>query len=704
MRPTKAFRAAVAALLLVAAGTRGFSSPGFGFRLGPQLLLPVGNGTVSGGGGEVGLYSTGGGLEGELDYSLFQGFGPALGGAFSLVPLTGAGSSMSLLSGSLGLAYSGFPLERLSLAFSATGGLTRVSLSSTDTSPGLSGIAPSWGARLGAGYRFGPSFDVSLGLGYGEVLGSRSPIFKGLSLALGARIGLDAVFGQVQGLKATVRDQSAIFPILWYQSAKTPIGTLHIVNQEAAEIRNLRVSFSAGVYSSRDAECGSVALLERGASVDLPLYADLNDKVLEFSEASKLQGVAKIEYKILDSARRQQVAATVLVNDRNAATWSDAAVLGAFVSPQDPVLLELSKYVAGLVRLNSISEIDKNLQYGMGLFEALRIYGVNWAPDPGRPYTSAIKEKEKVSYVQYPYQTLSYKTGDSDAVAILLAETLESVAIPAAIALLPDDCVVAFPLDMDEARARNTFETMSNFVFSAGKVWVPLRASMIRDGFLAAWKGGAELWKEAVDSGRPPVFVQLDEAWKRFQPVAVPNVDFQPVKPSETAVTLAFRSTLERFVNAELSPKIKRLSSRFQGSGTAQQHNGLGIVYAQYGMYLQARAEFEKASSLGSVAAIVNLANVAFLMKDYETAAAWFKKALDIQPDNKAALIGLARARYELDAYADADSLYARVKALDPALAERYSYISSKVDTVSVVRASSSAADRGGGMTWDEGQ
>lgn len=461
------------------------------------------------------------------------------------------------------------------------------------------------------------------------------------------------------------------------------------------------MSFTAGNYTARAAECGAYPLIQHNGSVDVPIYANFNDKVLGFTETTKIQGEVKVEYRILDARRVASKAMSLVFNNRNAATWSDTRVAGAFVSPQDPVMLELSKYIAGLVRVHSRPEIDKFLQYGMGLFEGLRIYGLVWSADPTIPYTLARRDTSRLAYLQYPYQTLSYKSGDSDALAFAVAEALESVAVPAAIAFLPEDAVVAFPLDMNEAQARTSFGNLGNFIFDSGKVWVPLRASMMRDGFLRAWQAGADLWK-AQAPGSKPELVKIEDAWKEFTPIALADVDYKPVKPSEESLTLAFENVLGRFVAVEVEPKAKRILAGMQGGGTGKQRNSLGIVYAQYGLYAEAKPEFERAVAAGYAPALVNLANVDFLLKDYEAAAALFEKALEAQPDNKAALIGLARARYELDAYAEADQLFARVRSMDPALAERYAYLSSKVDAGLALRASSAAADRGGGMTWDQ--
>jgi tetratricopeptide (TPR) repeat protein len=632
----------------------------------------------------------------------FFGFlSPFLQGGLGMLPINSvSGESLVYERGGAGLSVFGFPVPRLSAKAAVSGGMAYANYVGGSNS----GPAAYWAAKGELGYRFSPTASLLAQAGFTQILGSEYSILKSVTAGLVFDISLDKLGGGgASGVQAEMTKQETLFPIVYYKSDKTPLGYVKLTNDESAEIRDVHVLFSAGDYTSRAAPCGDYPMILRGKTVDVPIYADFNDKVLGFSETSKIQGAVEVDYKILDAKRGASKAVAVVFNNRNSATWADDRVVGAFVSPQDPVMLELSKYIAGLVRVRSKPEIDKNLQYGMGLFEGLRVYGLVWAADPNMPYVEARKDPSKLAYIQYPYQTLSYKSGDSDSMAITLAEALESVAVPAAIAALSEDAIVAFPLDMGEAQARTTFSNLGNFIFEDGKAWVPLRASMMREGFLRAWQAGAELWASHAADEPKPELVKIDDAWKEYQPIALADVDYKPVKPSEEDVNLAFDSVLGRFVAIEVEPKAQRIISQIQGEGSGRQWNALGIVYAQYGLYDQARAQFEKAVAMNYLPALVNLANVAFLLKDFNAAADNFQKVLDIQPANKAALIGLARARYELDAYAEADELYAQVRTIDPALADHYAYLSSKVDVGVALRASAAAADRGGGMTWDEG-
>jgi tetratricopeptide (TPR) repeat protein len=692
---------------LITLGAAIFALPQMTARANGQAWFPYDN-TIERDGKIYDLYGIGGGADLNLDMSFLGFLSPYLDLGFGYLPTnfpsTQTATHLLFLQGGAGLSLFYYPIPRLMLRAGGSGGASYVSYTAVDQAASPApGLAYYWKAKAEAGYRFSPTVSLLLSGGFTQVLGSSSQIFQGISAGVMLNYSLDKLVGATStGIETKIQKQDVLFPIGYYKSTKTPLATVSLRNGESGEIRDVKVAFSAGAYTSRAAECGSYPLILRGKSVEVPIYANFNEKVLGFTETTKLQGEIKVSYKILDASMSSTTAVTVTFNNRNAATWGDERVVGAFVSPQDPSMLELSKYIAGLVRVHSRAEIDKNLQYGMGLFEGLRVYGLTYTPDPTTPYTEARKKASTLAYLQYPYQTLSYKSGDADALALTVAEALTSVAVPAAIAALPEDVIVAFPLDMNEAKARTTFTSLGNFIFQDDKVWVPLRASLIRDGFLRAWQAGAELWYANSGGGRK--LVPVDDDWKEFQPIALADVDFKPVKPAEDAVNQAFENTLSRFVTAEVQPKAERLLGEMQNGGTGRQRNNLGIVYAQYGLYAEAKAEFEKAVAKDYTPAIVNLANIAFLLKDFQAAADYFQKALELQPTNKAAIIGLARAKYELDNFADADDLYAQVKAIDPALAGQYSYLASKVEIGQALRASSAAADRGGSMTWDKNE
>jgi hypothetical protein len=548
---------AIASLALLSLfAPREFALPQVGLRIEPKAWIPYGNpSSITHDGATVDLYSYGYGLGFSADLSLFGFLSPYLElGANAVVP-TNVGANLAFTQAGAGASIYAYPLPRLYLRAGAGGGLAYVSYS------GLSGPALYWDAKAELGFRFNPIFSVMADAGYTQVSGSQSAIFKGISAGLLFNIGLDKPGVANAQVTSIVSKQEAVFPIAYYKSAKAPIAMLRLVNDESAEIRDVRVSFSAGIYSELPADCGRIAQVPHGGSIDVPVYADFSDKVLGFTEPTNIQGEIKVDYKILGASRVSIKPITVVFNERNAATWADDRMIGAFVSPQDPVMLDLAKYLAGLVKGRSRPEVDRFLQYGMGIFEGLRVYGLVWAPDPNVSYKVARADPARLAYVQYPYQTLAYKSGDSDALAIAVAEALESVSVPAAIAALPGDVIVAFPLEMGEAQARTAFGPNSaNFIYDSGRAWVPLRASLIRDGFLRAWQGGAELWK-SQPGGLPPKLMRVEEAWQEYRPIVLSDVDFRPIKPSAEAVNLAFDTVLGRIVTALSGPGGDRLAT-----------------------------------------------------------------------------------------------------------------------------------------------
>jgi TPR repeat protein len=97
-----------------------------------------------------------------------------------------------------------------------------------------------------------------------------------------------------------------------------------------------------------------------------------------------------------------------------------------------------------------------------------------------------------------------------------------------------------------------------------------------------------------------------------------------------------------RYISTEFSPKIQRLFDEIKTQGgTASRFNQLGLLYVRAGMTEQAAIEYQRAASLGSVAAMVNLGNLALLGRNYADAERWYTQALRLEPGNRIALNGL---------------------------------------------------------------
>ena len=674
---------------LAVVGIRGGNALDLSLHVVPDALLPLST-----------SYSTGGGLSLAMNAEVLDFLSPFVEAGLQIAPINKSTSRFVALNGGLGIGAFAYPTSRLKLSLGLSGGVYN----------GYFDLASRrdlyWKGSIDAGYRLSPGisllFDASWWNYYQTEtpFESFSPLLSTISAGVAVDINLGVLGTRSSGFRFEESAPAPVFPVEYLSYAKTPLATVKITNAEQAEIRNVKVTFSLGGYTSEDAPCATISYLGRGSSVEVPLYAVFNNTVLGLTDSTKMQGTLRIDYELLGSPQTRTRSETISFLHRNALTWQDPAILGAFVSQNDPAVLDLSKYVAGLVRDRIRPDLDKKLQFGMGLFESLRLVGLKYSPDPSTPYAAFHKDAAKVDYLQYPYQTLSYKGGDSDDLSVLYAAILESVDVPSALIPLDGEMLVAFCLDMNESKARSSFLNANDLIFVDGTVWLPVEVSRIREGFISAWQGGAATWRAAQGAGKAD-FLATAKIWERHPPIGLTGIDFRALKPEADQVTLAFENAMGRFIAKEAEPRAKQLLAEMGKAGTGKQYNSLGILYARYGLLDKAREAFQKSIDLGYAPAYTNIANVDFLLKDYEAAIVNYEAALKLQPDNRTALLGLARAKYEVDAYADADALYGKVMQLDPALAARYAYLSSKVDSTTT-RASSAAADRGGATAWDE--
>jgi hypothetical protein len=610
----------------------------FGVRLRPYLAVPLG--------GSRDLFTLGGGADAVFDLDISSILGNPLDVGYSLGPEVSYGyfgvnaeSGMTLLSGGLGVSLF-YHINRINLRGGAAFGFYNAgyTINNQDFS-----YSNTWWQYSGeAGFRFSPTFILSGYAGY-RLYNNQpgNPLYTGIFAGITARLAFET--GERSGgIEVELRQDEPVFPIYLGLYRNNQIGILRVTNRESAEIRNVTVNFGAGNYTASRFLCGTIPVLGKNRTAEIPLYADFSSLLLNFSEDGKIPGEVIIRYELLGAERSSAGTVVVSVYKRNSFRWLDSAGLAVFVSPTAPELLDYSKYIVGLARNRLRTGLNQKMQQAVFLFEGFRAAGITGLEDDQTPYTAFHQDPQLVDYIQFPFQTLAYRSGDIDDLGLLFSGALEAAGISAAIIPMAGEFIVAFSLDIDEGAAGELFSDTGNLLIIDGRVWIPVAMSSMAEGFVNAWYNAVNYINSAIGKGEDVNFIALADAWTSYPPAALNAQDIQYDKPSEISVSRLAETDMLRYISAEFGPKIRQVQDEIRTrGGSAVLYNRLGLLYVRSGMYNEARAEYMRSEAMGSVAAMVNLGNLAMMSRDFAAAEQWFTRALQADPGNRGALNGL---------------------------------------------------------------
>lgn len=159
--------------------------------------------------------------------------------------------------------------------------------------------------------------------------------------------------------------------------------------------------------------------------------------MLTVTEDTPLSANVKVDYFVADREFSKEDNVTFQLYNRNALTWSDDRKLASFITPKDPPVKVFARTVIQKHKANRINVLNQNLQTAVEIFDALGIYGLTYVTDPKTPFTKLSAAKDTVDYVQYPRETLRFKTGDFDDLTALYCSLLENVEISTATITIP---------------------------------------------------------------------------------------------------------------------------------------------------------------------------------------------------------------------------------------------------------------------------
>lgn len=640
----------------------------FSLTASPTINIPIGPSLDDG----TAFYSIGGGLSIKGEYMLpFSDFAYAEGVLdFDFIPISASENSVTFLSAGLGAGIRFSPISRFTLKASGYGGIYMGIIEAGSVRN------PFFAASADFSYLLNPSTNLGLGASYKHNFTPDGAVYQGVGITLGVTFNIGA---GSKGADLYIEPKiNPIFPLFYSYYDKNPAGEVAIINNERGSIENVKLSFLVKQYMDQPKVFAELDSIKQGESLNVPVYALFTDSIFSITEGTKVAGEIIVNYSYIGKEMTSSYPVTVTINNRNAMSWDDDRKAAAFVTSKDPLVLSFAKNIAGSIRSDGIKAVNSNFRTAMAIFEGLTVYGLGYVVDPSTPYSVLSEDSESIDFLQFPNQTLAYKAGDCDDITILYSALLESVGIETAFVTAPGHIYMAFNLGMKPSSAEKLFAGSDDLILTEDETWIPIEITLVKDGFLKAWQIGAKEWRE-TEKNNTSGFFNVRESWQFYEPVGFSQGGVAVMLPDSDKVISQYKIALDKFINREIGPRVDEIKEEMRKSRNNPRYNNkLGVLYAQFGLFDKAAAEFQTViKSKEYLPALVNIGNIYYLKDQMPEALNYYNRALAAEPGNPKALLGVARASYEVNDYDTVNSSLAKLESESPAMAARFSYLGS---------------------------
>jgi hypothetical protein len=668
----------------------GQDAPDISLSLSPGASVPVGP--------DAAFFSYGAGADFTAGFDgLVPVVSPRITLGYDYVPLATLGS-VSLLRAGAGLALPFRLAPSLRLSPYLLGGYTYGFIS--DGSGQGGGLFVKGGLELSL--LLGQVMSLGLDASYRWDIGAWGGV--GISLSSGVRLPLSrSPAGQraIKGIELLSEQLAAVFPAQFKLYDNRPFGTFTLHNLEKSALTDVTVDFYVSSYMDNPTRLLRLPKLEPGGHQDVSLRALFSEQVLKITEATKVSGKVSVSFVLDGQPYTRDFTETVRINNRNSITWDDTRKAATFVTPNDPLVLTLGKNAVAVTSDVPSGQVDKWLIAAMAMHEALKVKGLRYSTNPNTPFSDVLHNASVIDTVLFPPEELSYGAGNCSDLTVLYCALLESVGAHTAFITTPGHIYAAVQLDVPPDQISRTFARPQDLIIQDGRTWLPVEVTMCSDPFVDAWRTGAEEWREFQPQGKTE-FLPVEASWQVYEPVGqIPALATEVKLPDLAAMASAYKSSFRQFVDQELTPRVSQGQKDIAShKGDPRPLNSLGVLYAQFGRNDLAAAQFEAASRMGDyLPALINLANIRFLARDFNGALQLYQKAAVHDQKNALAILGIARSDAGLEKFDDARAEFAALQAVNPALAKQFAYLGDQGTSQS---RAASADEQSNAEVWDE--
>ena len=656
----------------------------------PEATLPLGANA------SAFSYGASGEFTGSLD-GVLPVVSPMIAVGYDYVPLSTLGS-LSIIHGGAGLALPIQVTPTFRISPYLLGGYSYGFISDGSGQGGQAYVKGGLALALALGDVVSLGLDTSYRWDIGAWSGLGVSLFSTFDIPLGR-----SAAGQraLKGVELLSQQLSAVFPAQFKLYDGRPFGSFTLHNLEKAALTDVTVDFFVSAYMDNPTKLLSLPKLDAGASQEVPIKALFSEQVLKITEATKVSGKVTVGFNLDGQPYTREFTETVRINNRNSLTWDDTRKAATFVTPNDPLVLTLGKNAIAVTADVASGQIDKWLIAAMTMHEALRVKGLRYSTNPNTPFSDVLHNASVVDTVLFPPEELAYGAGNCSDLTVLYCSLLESVGAHTAFITTPGHIYAAVQLDVPPDQVSHAFARPEDLIIQDGKTWLPVEVTMCGDPFVDAWHTGAEEWREFQPQGKTE-FLPVEASWQVYEPVGqIPAIATTVKLPELATMAAAYKTSFKQFVDQELAPRVAQVQKEIAArKGDPKPLNSLGVIYAEYGRTDLASVQFDAALKLGNfLPAVINLANIRFLNRDFKGALALYQKAAGIDPKNGVAILGIARSDAGLSKFDDARAEYAILEQVSPDLARQYSFLGEQGTTQS---RSANADERSGMAVWDD--
>jgi tetratricopeptide (TPR) repeat protein len=461
-----------------------------------------------------------------------------------------------------------------------------------------------------------------------------------------------------------------VFSAAYKKYQDQSIGSVKLQNVSSTDYGNLKLSFQIKEFMDFPTSI-DIATIKGSETLEIPIKAIFNNKILEVDEDTGVQVEVKLTY--LRDGQKDSISLTqpMTIYGKNAIIWGDSAMVGSFVTPKDDTLRDYVRQVINTFQPDP-GPLNDKLVSAMVYFSGLTASGTNYIIDPNTPFTGL--RDYQIDYVQFPRETLRLKSGDCDDLSVLISAGLENLGIRTAFIEIPGHLFLMFDTGISAVDAGLISQDSSLLVIRDGQVWIPLEATMVNTSFIEAWAEGANKYQTALAAGELDI-IDLKQAWLEYKPVTLRkasySIDLPERKRTESLVKQALDVLLVKSIDRLLLPYQTMVAN---DPGNISARLQIAILYARFGLYQDAEIAFEALEELApeNSAVKTNQGNLFFLQKEYTRAISYYTQASRLDSEDGGIWINLSMAQYKAGDLKQARSSYQKAVQLNASLQKEY--------------------------------